>query len=141
MNTGLLSNREAMKTASTQTETVGLLDLQAKNPTATWIDRVLRPDKYPNLWLTNERGQRETHRLAAEIDDNGNVYVFPMVRMLSDGTLKKYSNAHEAMFENIKTGNAVLWNGDIQSAVEFTKNYKTEEFKQYHMPRSGMLVR
>ena len=99
MNTGLLSNPEAMKTASTQTETVGLLDLQAKNPTATWIDRVLRPDK---------SSQRVIH-----------------------GT----------PFENIKTGNAVLWNGDIQSAVEFTKNYKTEEFKQYHMPRSGMLVR
>ncbi len=109
-----------------------LLDLQKANPGATWIDRVLRPEMYPNLWLTGPDGRRETHRLAAEMDEFGNVFIFPTIRLMPDGQLKKYKDNYEAMRDNISVGNAVRWPGDIHSAVEFTRNYKPDSFNAFH---------
>ena len=44
----------------------------AKKKKPEFIDRVLNPQKYPYIY-----GSVSTHEMAAEVDENGNWFVFP----------------------------------------------------------------
>jgi hypothetical protein len=77
----------------------------------------------PHGALRGKSGKVETHKLAAEIDDDGKVYVFPTVVELEDGRLKKFKDNYEALKYN-KEHKETIEFPDIDSAVKFTQSYK-----------------
>ena len=68
-----------------------------------FIDRINNPDKYPVLW--NEDGSYSTHRMAAEVDENGNWFVFPTIVRLPSGELYQFEDNNQAMQYNMRIGN------------------------------------
>jgi hypothetical protein len=74
-----------------------------KNNIPEFIDRINNPDKYP--FITNEDGSISTHRMAAEVDENGNWFVFPTIVLMPDGTLKEFEDNAEALDYNLSIGN------------------------------------
>jgi hypothetical protein len=68
-----------------------------------FIDRINNPDKYP--FITNEDGSFSTHRMAAEVDEDGNWFVFPTIVQLPTGELKQFEDSRMAMQYNLRTGN------------------------------------
>ena len=68
-----------------------------------FVDRIKNPDKYPVLW--NEDGSYSTHRMAAEMDENGNWFVFPTIVRLPTGELYQFQDSGQAMDYNLRTGN------------------------------------
>ena len=66
----------------------------AKKKKPEFIDRILNPQKYP--YITNKDGSVSTHEMAAEVDENGNWFVFPTIQY--DGkTLRRFKSNKEAM--------------------------------------------
>ena len=76
--------------------------MDTKN-TPEFLDRITNPDKYP--FLSNEDGSISTHRMAAEMDDQGNWFVFPTIVMLPDGTLYQFEDVGQAMDYNLANNN------------------------------------
>ena len=74
-----------------------------KNKVPEFIDRINNPEKYP--FITNEDGSISTHQMAAEVDENGNWFVFPTIVRLPDGTLHKFEDPTEALDYNLSVGN------------------------------------
>ena len=67
-----------------------------------FIDRINNPEKYP--YIKNKDGSVSTHRMAAEVDEKGNWYVFPTIQF--DGEkLKQFKTSKEAMDNALATGN------------------------------------
>tara|TARA_E500000331_G_scaffold342736_1_gene376717 strand:+ start:2111 stop:2431 length:321 start_codon:yes stop_codon:yes gene_type:complete len=72
-------------------------------PQPEFIDRINNPQKYPTI--RNEDGSVSTHRMAAEVDENGNWFVFPTIVQLPDGKLFQFRDNEQAMKYNRRTGN------------------------------------
>lgn len=72
-------------------------------PTPEFLDRIMNPQKYP--YITNEDNSISTHRMAAEVDENGNWFVFPTIAMLPTGELYEFKDPQQAMEYNLKAGN------------------------------------
>ena len=68
-----------------------------------FLDRINNPSKYP--YITNEDESISTHRMAAEIDKNGNWVVFPTIVRLPTGELYQFEDNGQAMDYNMRTGN------------------------------------
>ena len=68
-----------------------------------FIDRINNPDKYPVLW--NDDGSYSTHQMAAEVDENGNWFVFPTIVRLPTGELYQFKDNNQAMDYNFRIGN------------------------------------
>ena len=68
-----------------------------------FIDRITNPAKYP--YITNEDKSISTHRMAAEVDENGNWMVFPTIVRLPTGELYQFEDNGQAMDYNMRTGN------------------------------------
>ena len=68
-----------------------------------FIDRINNPDKYPVI--RNEDNSISTHRMAAEVDENGNWFVFPTIVMMPNGKLHEFKDSDLAMQYNLRTGN------------------------------------
>jgi len=68
-----------------------------------FIERIMNPDKYP--YIKNEDGSISTHRMAAEVDEDGNWFVFPTIVQLPSGKLKQFEDQYQAMAYNLRTGN------------------------------------
>lgn len=68
-----------------------------------FIDRINNPEKYPVI--KNKDGSVSTHRMAAEVDENGNWFVFPTIVMLPSGELYEFKSNQQAMDYNLRTGN------------------------------------
>lgn len=94
-----------------------------------FVDRVLNPEGQPTLTMPG--GAAATHLMAAEIDQAGQSYAFPTVIKQPDGSLIQMSNPHEAMDVNKRSNNAIPFLS-IEEAIDFSKNYKTPEFKEYY---------
>jgi hypothetical protein len=106
-------------------------DLSAalRQPEPQFLDRVANPQNYP--YIQRDSGERSTHMMAAEIDDQGVSHAFPMIVMMPDGKLKEFNNPWEAMAYNKSIGNTKQF-GDIQKAVGYAEGaYKTPEFLNY----------
>lgn len=101
--------------------------LSTKNP--MFVERINNPKNYG--YIDNEDGSISTHRMAAEIDEEGNVYAFPLIVQMPDGSLHQFEDPFEAMDYNKSVGNVLPFD-DIESALEYTKSYKTPEFKEYY---------
>ena len=67
------------------------------------LDRITNPDKYP--YITNDDNSISTHRMAAEVDENGNWVVFPTIVRLPTGELYQFEDSGQAMDYNMRTGN------------------------------------
>ena len=72
-------------------------------PTPEFLDRIMNPEKYP--YITNKDNSISTHRMAAEVDENGNWFVFPTIAMLPTGELYEFKDPQQAMDYNLKVGN------------------------------------
>lgn len=68
-----------------------------------FIDRINNPEKYP--YITNPDNSISTHRMAAEVDDQGNWMVFPTIVQLPDGKLYEFKDPMQAMAYNKRVGN------------------------------------
>lgn len=104
-----------------------------KNKDLPFVDRVLKPEEYPMPSLLDE-GKMQTHFMSAEQDDNGNWVVFPNV-IMQKGKYKKFKTVGLAMKNAKKTGNLISFGkGEDakQKAINFSINYKPEEFKEHY---------
>ena len=68
-----------------------------------FIDRIMNPQNYP--YIENEDGSVSTHRMAAEVDEEGNWFVFPTIVQLPTGELYEFKDNMSAMDYNRRTGN------------------------------------
>ena len=111
-------------------QNMGILQKQKDLP---FVDRVLEPGKYPTPSLLDE-GRMQTHVMSAEQDDDGNWFAFPNV-IMQKGKYKKFKTASLAMKNAKKTGNLISFGkgeNAKQKALNFSINYKPEEFKEYY---------
>ena len=104
-----------------------------KNKTLPFVDRVLKPEEYPTPSLFDE-DRMQTHVMSAEQYDDGNWFAFPNV-IMQKGKYKKFKTASLAMGNAKKTGNLISFGkgeNAKQKALNFSINYKPEEFKEYY---------
>jgi len=110
-------------------------DVLSANKEKPFVQRILDPGG-ENPALRNALGGLETHRMAAEIDADGKTWVFPTIVMTPEGGLHSFDSPHEAMEYNKAMGNAIEF-PDIQSAAEWTQNYKPANFLNYYRNQYG----
>jgi hypothetical protein len=96
--------------------------------------RLANPEQFG--FFANPDGSVSTHLMRAEVDELGRAWAFPMI--VQDGVgLRRFDDPQEAMMWNIQHGNAKPFN-DIQEALDFSKNYKTDAFiEHYRKAREG----
>jgi len=78
-------------------------NMPKQNP--EFIDRINNPEKYP--YITNKDNSISTHRMAAEVDENGNWFVFPTIVRLPTGELYQFEDNGQAMDYNMKANNYI----------------------------------
>ena len=89
----------------------------AKKEQPEFIDRILNPKKYP--YITNKDGSISTHEMAAEVDEDGNWFVFPTIQY--DGkNLRRFKSNKEAMANALKTNNFLSMPSKKQ-AIDYAK--------------------
>jgi hypothetical protein len=93
-----------------------------------WVNRILNPAGHGAI--VGADGQKETHRLSAELDAQGNAWVFPTIVENPDGTLRRLPT-YDALNFALKNNTAMPFN-DIWSAAEFTRNYKPKSFLDFY---------
>lgn len=104
-----------------------------KNKNMEFVQRILDPSLNPEP--LDIGGQSGSHLMSAEVDEDGlygepgNWYAFPTI-INENGKLVQYE-AREAMKKNKERGELISFGKDRDSAIDFSKNYKTEEFKNY----------
>jgi hypothetical protein len=106
-------------------------DLLYKYSDLDFVNRVLNPSDSPAP-LTGQDGRKHTHLMAAEVDANGQWYAFPTV-VNNAGELQRM-NTQEAYRHAVDTGEIIPFGEDKKAAIDFSKNYKTKEFKEYYAP-------
>jgi len=107
------------------------LQILKNNKDKPFVKRVLNPD---NKYIEKD-GQKATHFMSAEIDDQGQAWVFPMI-VIQDGQLVEFDDPFEAMEYNKSKDNAIQFK-NIEEADRFSRTYKTDEFKEYYKKRGG----
>ena len=90
----------------------------SKKEQPEFIDRILNPQKYP--YLKNKDGSISTHEMAAEVDEDGNWFVFPTIQY--DGkNLRRFKSNEEAMKNAFKTNNFLAMPSK-KEALEYAKD-------------------
>jgi hypothetical protein len=103
------------------------------NKDLQFVDRILEPGEFPIPSLFEE-GKMKTHRMSAEQDKEGNWIVFPNV-VLQDGKYIEFDETKDAMDfakKNKQLINFGKGENAKQRAINFSINYKPEEFKEYY---------
>lgn len=105
-------------------------DLLQANKNKNFIKRILDFKSAPAP-LPDEAGRKQTHRMSAEyLGEKGTIpAAFPLV-IERDGKLVKLSKPEAADYAR-KTGEYVAFK-DIKSADQFSRSYKTPEFKAFY---------
>ena len=105
-------------------------DILDANKGKNFIKRILDPESAPSP-LLDEAGHKQTHRMSAEYLGEGGTIpaAFPLV-VERGGKLVKLSK-QEAAEHARKTGEYVAFK-DIKSADQFSRLYKTREFKAFY---------
>lgn len=101
-----------------------------ENKDIPFIDRVLNPQKYPSPTLTDDQGRKQTHFMSADKDENDNWIVYPKI-IYQDNEYKRVN-----MQEAVASGNFINFESDQKKAIDFSKNYKTQEFKDFYNTKS-----
>ena len=106
-------------------DTLKILQDNADKP---FVQRVLNPSKAP----LKIKGKKVTHAMSAEIDpEDGVAYVFPTVVVDDEGNYKQFNDPFAALDYNKRRGNVIGF-ATMQEALKFSKNYKTQAFKDYY---------
>ncbi len=109
-----------------------LMQLLGQNKQVPFVDRVINPQNYPNPNIFDESGRMQTHFMSATPDKDGNWYAYPNI-IFKDGEYKKLNlNEDQALEFAKKSGNLISFGKDKDGAINFSKNYKPEEFKTYY---------
>jgi len=82
-----------------------------------WVDRILNPQKYP--YIVNKDKSVSTHRMAAEVDENGNWYVFPTIVPDGKGGLKELDNMEA--FDYALSNKQYMLMPSKEEAIEYAK--------------------
>jgi hypothetical protein len=69
-------------------------------------------------FITQSTGERSTHKMAAEIDENGDWFAFPLIQKQTDGKLKELPTK-EAQAKAIKEGNVKRFGKDKDGALRY----------------------
>jgi hypothetical protein len=85
-----------------------------------FVDRINNPENYPVI--DNPDGSFSTHRMAAEVDEKGDWYVFPTIQM-EGGKLNQYNDVRDALNNAKRTGNFIGF-PNKQSALSYADSYK-----------------
>ena len=105
------------------------------NKDKEFVQRILFPDRNPAPIMEGEFAQ--SHRMAAEVDEEGNWYAFPTI-INDNGTLHQFQSNQEAMNFARRTGEFIEFGSDAEAAQDFAINYKTQEFLDfYRKPHKG----
>ena len=102
------------------------------NKTPNFVKRIQNPEKYP--FISNKDGSVSTHKMAAEVDEKGDWYVFPTIVQRTDGSLKEFDDPISALKYNKNLGNAIKMNNKKEAlayaAGGYKKNTPLESFKR-----------
>ena len=82
-----------------------------------YITRINDPDQ-PSI--TNEDGSVSTHRMAADVGEDGKWYAYPMIQMI-DGELVVFDDPREAMAKAMETGNFTSFGEDKKGALAYAE--------------------
>ena len=110
--------------------------LQA-NKDVPFVKRVLDPSLNEGKSIILE-GQKEpsSHFMTVSSDDNGH-YVHPTVFDTGKDRFEYISNDDFKAFDRAKKDNNTVRFDNIEDAIEFSKNYKTEAFNNYKFQEGG----
>jgi len=104
-------------------------ELLIDNKDKEFVNRILNPALNDTLKRDKSVASNETHRMAAEVDEKGNWYVFPNV-INKGGTLTKPKNPMKVALDN---NEYISFGKDKDQALWFAAdNYKTQEFRDHH---------
>lgn len=101
--------------------------------TPEFINRINNPEKYP--YIENKDGTFSTHKMAAEVDEKGNWYVFPTIVQLPSGELYEFKDPYQAMNYNLNSNNFLPMKSK-KEALDYTKNYKKGTLLESFNPKS-----
>lgn len=97
-----------------------------------FVQRVLDPSLNPRPVDMGD-GYVASHQMAAEVDEKGDWYVFPTI-VNQGGELQQLDTG--AAFDYAKTSGEIIPFDNKDDALDFSQNYKTEEFKNYNWQES-----
>lgn len=104
-----------------------------------FVRRVLDPSLNVNP-VQNEDGSTSSHSMAAEVDEEGNWFVFPTVVNKGD-RLERLKNpdgsvmdGQQARRANMETGELISFGKDKNGAIAFSQLYKPKAFKEFFLP-------
>tara|TARA_R110000803_G_scaffold166755_2_gene230024 strand:- start:6691 stop:8796 length:2106 start_codon:yes stop_codon:yes gene_type:complete len=101
-----------------------------------FVDRITNPEEAPPPIRTRGSDQVETHRMAAEVSEDGRWYAFPTI-VERDGNLVRMDR-QEAYDYAQDTGEFIPFGSDKAGALDFAENYKTEEFEHSYDPKPDL---
>ena len=99
------------------------------NKDKEFVRRILDPKLNPKS-IKNPDGSMSTHSMAAEVDEEGNWFVFPTV-VNEGGTFRRIEDAQEARKYNQERGEVIPFGKNKDGAIKFSKQYKPQAFKNY----------
>jgi len=92
-----------------------------------FVRRILDPSLNVNP-IRNEDGSISTHSMAAEVDENGNWFVFPTV--VNEGGKLVRKPLRQAQQEAISSGQVIPFGKNKEQAINFSAGgYKTRAFR------------
>jgi len=112
-----------------------LTNFLEKHKSKEFVRRILDPKSAPTPLMSDNF--IETHRMAAEVDDDGNWFVFPTI-VNDNGKLRKFDNAREALAFNAPKGEFIAFGKDKAQAIAMSMSLKTEKFNQFSRDFSRM---
>ena len=107
--------------------------------TPEFIDRINNPENYP--YIENEDGTFSTHRMAAEVDSEGNWVVFPTIVMLPTGELYQFEDSMQALEYNIRNNNFLPMKNKKEALSYAEGGYKKDTPLENFNPKRNSYVK
>jgi GNAT superfamily N-acetyltransferase len=103
------------------------IDLLKQHKEKDFVNRILNPGIAP-AGIPWEGGSVASHQMAAEVDENGNWYVFPTI--VNQGGKLVSMPLYDAFDYARETGEYIPM-PDMDSAINFSENYKTKAMQDF----------
>jgi len=107
----------------------------SEHPEPEFIERTKHPERFPFIENRDEQGNvvsLSTHRMAAEVDEQGNWFAFPTIVGLPDGSLLPFQDSRKAFRFNMRIGNFKEFGKDKDAALEYARGgYKTKAMRDF----------
>ena len=111
-----------------ETQETPYIDLLRQNKNKDFVNRILNPGTSPAPVQFDENNIA-THQMAAEVDENGNWYVFPTI--VNQGGKLVSMPLYDAFDYARKTGEYIPM-PDMESAINLSENYKTKAMQDFY---------